>query len=173
MPRIQTRLALTEDDLASARELCLAWLDWHWDNYPDGWPQGDDHPMNPDTFRKTVATLGQLHERPEGGILLASLDGQDVGCVMYHASAIPDTAEFNRMYVDTAGRGHGIGRALLDAMFDQLKADGYRTVFFSSAVFLRHARTMYEAAGFQSIPHPDGFPPKWRDRIYFMERKLE
>jgi hypothetical protein len=50
--------------------------------------------------------------------------------------------------------------------------DGYGKVFFSSATFLTHARTMYEAAGFTGIPHPPGFPAELRDRVYFMQRTL-
>jgi hypothetical protein len=61
---------------------------------------------------------------------------------------------------------------MLDYMVEQMIADGYRKVVFSSAVFLTHAKAMYEAAGFSSIPHPNGFPDDWRDRVYFMERVL-
>ncbi|SDJ42169.1 hypothetical protein SAMN04488026_101735 [Aliiruegeria lutimaris] len=61
---------------------------------------------------------------------------------------------------------------MLQHMFDQMIADGYRKVFFSSAVFLTHARAMYESVGFVGIPHPAGFPQAWREREYFMERAL-
>lgn len=90
---------------------------------------------------------------------------------MYNA-ATADTAEFNRMFVNATGRGHGLGRKLLEAMFEQMRADGYTNALFSSATFLTHARAMYRRAGFTDIPHPDGFPDEWRRYVYFMQRSL-
>ncbi len=104
-------------------------------------------------------------------MFLASIDSEAVGCVMYNQQSA-GVAEFNRMFVAENGRGHGIGRRLLEKMFDQMRADGYEKVVFSSAVFLRHAKGMYEAAGFASIPHPSDFPVEWEPYVYFMERSL-
>jgi GNAT superfamily N-acetyltransferase len=171
MASVSVRLAGHPDDFDAARALCREWLDWHWRNYPGDWPTGDNHPMNPEKFHEIIRDLPKLHERPRGGILIASLDGRSAGCVMYY-EAEPGVAEFKRMFVSETCRGHGLGRLMLDRMFDQMTADGYRRVFFSSATFLTHARAMYERAGFLSIPHPDGFPDQWRDRVYFMERPL-
>jgi len=81
-------------------------------------------------------------------------------------------AEFNRMFVTVAGRGHGLGRLLLDKMFAQMIEDGYQKAVFSSAAFLTHAKVMYQAAGFSNAPHPEGFPDEWKPYVYFMERTL-
>ena len=171
MAEVSIRLAETSEDFENARALCSAWLDWHWKNYPDDWPMGPDHPMDPENFQKVVDELPTHHARPGGGILVAYLSGEPAGCVMYH-KATADMAEFKRMFVAENGRGHGLGRQLLDRMFEQMIADGYRKVFFSSASFLTHARAMYEKAGFIPMPHPDGFPDDWRKRVYFMQREL-
>ena len=171
MTEISVRLASDEDDLDAARELCREWLDWHWKNYPPGWPRGDDHPMDPVGFNAILDTLPDLHKRPLGGIIIASVGGKPAGCVMY-SEASAGLAEFKRMFVSASGRGHGLGRKMLDRMFTQMAADGYARVFFSSAVFLTHARAMYDAAGFVPMSHPAGFPDKWRDNFYFMERSL-
>jgi GNAT superfamily N-acetyltransferase len=113
------------------------------------------------------------HLRPRGGVIIGSVDGRDVGCVIYkEAGREAGVAEFNRMFVSEHGRGHGVGRRMLDYMFERLIEDNYRKVFFSSAKFLTHARRMYEAAGFHGTPHPEGFPDEWRERVYFMERDL-
>lgn len=173
MPKVEVHLASNAQDFDAARALCLEWLDWHWDNYPSDWPAVDDHPhpMEPESFQAIVRDLPERHKRPLGGILIGSIDGQPAGCVMYN-EADAGVAEFNRMYVAETGRGHGLGRQLLDQMFEQLIADGYHKVIFSSATFLTHARAMYERAGFQPMPHPDGFPDHWRPFVYFMERPL-
>ncbi|WP_223420818.1 GNAT family N-acetyltransferase [Tateyamaria pelophila] len=171
MTEILVRLARDDKDVGAARALCQEWLEWHWENYPADWPTGADHPMDPERFQAILEDLPKLHKRPRGGILIASVDGIPAGCVMY-SEASPGIAEFNRMFVSTAGRGHGVGRQMLDAMFEQMVADGYETVFFSSATFLTHARAMYESAGFVSMPQPEGFPDAWRNKVYFMERSL-
>ena len=77
------RLASSEEDIQTARTLCREWLDWHWDNYPADWPKGDDHPMDPVGFQKILSDLPNLHKRPLGGILIASVDGNlvDVSCI--------------------------------------------------------------------------------------------
>ena len=171
MASVSVRLVQDDTDLDIARALCLEWLDWHWQNYPGDWPKGDDHPMEPDRFRAVVQDLHQLHARPKGGILIASVDGQECGCVMYH-EARDGVAEFKRMFVSENGRGHGVGTRMLHAMFQQMIADGYRSVFFSSATFLTHAKTMYGRAGFVDMQQPEGIPDHWKDRIYFMQRTL-
>lgn len=171
MASVSVRLVENDTDLDIARALCLEWLDWHWQNYPGDWPKGDDHPMEPDRFRAVVQDLHQLHARPKGGILIASVDGQECGCVMYH-EARDGVAEFKRMFVSENGRGHGVGTRMLHAMFQQMSADGYRSVFFSSATFLTHAKTMYDRAGFVDMKQPDGIPDPWKGRIYFMQRSL-
>lgn len=171
MARVSIRMAANEVDFDAARELCREWLDWHWKNYPDGWPRGEDHPMDPVGFEAVLQDLPNIHRRPRGGVLIGAVDGQDVGCVMYHEAG-EDVAEFKRMFVSERGRGNAVGRLMLDEMFERLIADGYRKVFFSSATFLTHARGMYERAGFTGMPHPAGFPDAWRDRVYFMERSL-
>lgn len=127
--------------------------------------------MEAGRFLDIVQDLPNLHARPLGGIFLASVDDQPVGCVMYNEQTA-GVAEFNRMFVSEAGRGHGIGSRLLDAMISQMIEDGYERVVFSSAIFLTHAKAMYEAAGFTNVPHPDGFPEEWKPYVYFMERPL-
>jgi GNAT superfamily N-acetyltransferase len=123
--------------------------------------------MNPDRFHAILEDLPELHKRPAGGIFIVSVDGKPAGCVMY-SEASPGSAEFNRMFVSVTG--HGLGRRLLDGMFEQMVIDGYKRVFYSSATFLTHARAMYENAGFVPMQHPQSFPDEWRDKVYFMER---
>jgi GNAT superfamily N-acetyltransferase len=171
LTEIIVRITRDEGDIEAARMLCREWLDWHWENYPSGWPKGDDHPMDPVGFQAILEKLPDLHKRPFGGILIAWVNGKPAGCVMYR-NAGPGVAEFNRMYVSADGRGHGLGRKMLDQMFEHMSADGYTRVFFSSATFLSHARAMYENAGFVPMPLPTGIPDVWRDKVYFMERPL-
>ncbi len=80
----------------------------------------------------------------------------------------PNVAEVHRLFVTEQGRGSGVGRALLEEMFIQMRLDGYTAVRFSSARFLTHARQLYESLNFVEIPAPQGAP----SYVYFMERNL-
>ncbi len=171
MTDVVIRLAENQKDFETAHSLCREWLDWHWRHYPSDWPKGPDHPMDPAIFEATMRELPSVHKPPRGGTLLGLLNGEAVGCVMYH-EAEPGIAEFNRLFVNEKGRGHRIGQKMLEAMFAMLNANGYQKVFFSSATFLTHARAMYEAAGFVKISHPSDFPKEWHNYTYFMERSI-
>ena len=171
LSNVVIRLAEDANDFKAARSLCQEWLDWHWRHYPNDWPTGPDHPMDPSQFEAIMQNLPSLHE-PPGGILIGLVDGQAVGCVMYH-EAEPGVAEFNRLYVNEKGRGRRLGLRMLEAMFARLSINGFYKVFFTSATFLTHARAMYETAGFMDIPHPLEFPAEWLDKTYFMERHIK
>ena len=170
MANISVDMALGDQDIEVARQLCREWVDWHWKVFPEDGPI-EGNPLEPKAFESVIEDLPIIHARPQGAILLARVDGQPAGCVMYHA-AQPGVAEIKRLFVNEAGRGHGLGRLLLEEMFEAMIADGYQTVCFSSARFLTHARTLYESVGFHDVPLPDGIPEHLRDFVYFMERPL-
>lgn len=117
MTEILVRMARDENDIEAARTLCEEWLDWHWKNYLLDWPTGADHPMDPQKFQAILDDLPELHKRPGGGILVATVNGNPAGCVMFNQTG-PGVAEFKRMYVSVAGRGIGLGRKFLEGMFE-------------------------------------------------------
>ena len=104
MTNVSVRFAESETDMAAGKTLCREWLDWHWANYPPDWPRGADHPMDPDGFAAILDRLPQIHQRPLGGILIATVDGTPAGCVMY-GEAEDGVAEFNRMGADIKVKG--------------------------------------------------------------------
>jgi GNAT superfamily N-acetyltransferase len=164
------RMAHDDRDFEVARALCREWLEWHWKVFPGDGPR-ENNPLDPEAFQSVIDDLPQIHARPRGGILLAEVNDRPAGCVMYHELE-PDVAEVKRLFVNEAGRGHGLGRLLMEQMFEQMIEDGYRTVMFSSAKFLTHARSLYESVGFRDIPHPESFPDHLHSFVYFMERPL-
>lgn len=170
MPEIVIRRAETQAGFDAARALSFEWARNHSAEFPQ-YRKIVETEFEPETYRETVANLHIQHARPEGAILLAELDGQPVGCVMYKKWE-PGVAEVKRLFVDENGRGHGLGRALLDQMFHEMVADGYTRAIFSSVRFLTHARALYESAGFSEIPQPVELPEHLRDAVYFMDRAL-
>jgi GNAT superfamily N-acetyltransferase len=170
LPKVTISRAETQADFDHARSLCNAWVDWQLKVFPEY--RNEIHKVfEPVAYARTLAELPVIHARPKGAILLAALDGRPAGCVMY-LEMEPGVAEIKRLFVDESGRGHGLGQALLTEMFAHMRADGYKTVRFSSARFLTHARSLYEKVGFADIPQPPDLPEHLRGIVYFMERPL-
>ena len=67
--------------------------------------------FDPVEYEQTLAALPVVHARPKGAVLLADLGGFAVGCMMC-LELEPGIAEVKRLFVDEAGRGHGLGRKL-------------------------------------------------------------
>lgn len=170
IPELSIRRADTDEDVEAVRALCRIWPDWQLRLYPEH-RDAILEVFEPVAYARLLADLPRIHARPKGAMMLARLDGRPAGCVM-HLEIAPGVAEVKRLFVDEAARGRGAGRALLDAMFAQMRADGHRTARFSSARFLTHARRLYESAGFIDIAQPEDLPPSLRDVVYFMERPL-
>ena len=163
-------LASSAADFEEARALGRAWVDWQLKVYPEL-----REPIlayyDPVDYEQTLSALPVVHARPKGAVLLADLGGPAVGCVMY-LEMEPGIAEVKRLFVDESGRGYGLGRMLLEAMFVQMRGDSYQKARFSSGRYLSHARRLYESMGFAEVPLPLDYPAEFRELDYFMERSL-
>lgn len=90
-------------------------------------------------------------------ILVAELDGRQVGYTKFGACEIPETnaterdRELHRLYVDTSLHDRGIGRKLLNAALEHPELAGAERVFLS--VWQDNARAVhvYTSAGFQAV----------------------
>jgi GNAT superfamily N-acetyltransferase len=113
-----------------------------------------------------------LHARPQGAILLAREAGTPLGCVMY--SGLEDgSAEAKRLFVSTQARGKGVGGALVKAMLEHARADGYSVMVLDTARFLTAAQRLYHLAGFVDVQPPAGVPAPLRDVAIFMRKELQ
>jgi ribosomal protein S18 acetylase RimI-like enzyme len=82
--------------------------------------------------------------------LLVSVDATDA--VVGYAAVHPETGEMFLLFVHPAHAGRGIGRALLDAAHDALRAAGCRESFLYVHERNERALAVYAAAGYR----PDG-----------------
>ena len=88
---------------------------------------------------------------PGGQMLLASVDGELVGCVGIRR--IDDaTAELKRMYVRPHARGRGIARELLAACEVQASELGYARLWLETGSMQPEAVTLYLTSGYEPIP---------------------
>ncbi|PSK67866.1 hypothetical protein B0E53_00137 [Micromonospora sp. MH33] len=92
---------------------------------------------------------------PAGVFLLATLNGEPVGCgaIKLHAGA---PAEIKRVWVADGVRGLGVGRRLLDRLERYAAERGWTAVRLDTNRNLSEAIAMYRAAGYQEIePYND------------------
>ena len=86
--------------------------------------------------------------------LVAEVDGRPVGAVwtrvMNDYGHMDDETPSFAISLDEEARGQGIGTALLRAMLDWLRADGYKQASLAVQK-ANYARRMYQSAGFEII----------------------
>ena len=72
--------------------------------------------------------------------------------------AQPDEAEFRTLAVAPAGRGRGVGGALVQHCIDRARRLGRRRLVLSTQPTMHAAHRIYERAGFVRQPHRDWSP---------------
>ncbi len=106
-----------------------------------------------EVYATTFARL--LSGKPnEFGGYLAVLDGKPVGLVHYlfHRTCwtIADTCYLQDLYADPEIRGHGIGRKLIQAVYDAADRHGASNVYWLTQEFNTTARQLYDRIGVQT-----------------------
>jgi carbonic anhydrase len=88
---------------------------------------------------------------PEGRLLLARFRGELAGCVALHPLQ-SGVCEMKRLYVRPQHRGHGLGKALLNAALAEARSIGYGSMRLDTVEpVMRDAVRMYRARGFREI----------------------
>ena len=106
--------------------------------------------LRPTDPAQILASLPGL--RPPGGrLLLAERDQAAVGVGAIRRIG-SDVGEIKRMYVRPAGRGSGVGAALLDALIDSAAALGVSTLRLDTCRSMHDAHSLYRSRGFVERP---------------------
>jgi ribosomal protein S18 acetylase RimI-like enzyme len=97
-------------------------------------------------FEDELAALPGGYE----ALLVARVDGEPVGCVAIRR--LDDaTCEMKRLYVQPDGRGSGLGRALAEAIVDEARRLGFRTMKLDTLPSMDTARALYRSLGFRPV----------------------
>lgn len=156
---VQIREAKGREDTVVVRELMReyqAFLLRH--------PTGSAH-FCMDGFEEEMAILPGKYVAP-GGILLAETEGGVVGCIavrevqvsgpmaaVYAAEGCGLALELKRLWVRPETRGHGGGRALMEAAIRHARQQHARWVFLDTVPeAMPGATRMYESLGFSQVP---------------------
>lgn len=170
MQMTTVRPAYTDDDLAAVRQLC-------WDYRSHLMDVSEIDAQITRTFYpapKYTALMDGLaiaHARPRGIILLATRDSAPAGCVMSHALDA-SSAEVKRLFVSPQFRGHGIARALMEAVVAQAQTDGFARVLLDTSISLTAARALYLRMGFTHRGPYQDIPADLLPHLLFFERGL-
>ncbi len=103
-------------------------------------------------FEDELRTLPGKYVPPGGGILIARGSGGIVGCVALRPMDEPGVCEMKRLFVDPAGRGLGVGKALVAAVVELGRSLGYGEMRLDTLPSMESAIGLYERAGFVRIP---------------------
>ncbi len=99
-------------------------------------------------FGAELAGLPGDYAPPRGTLGLALVDGEPAGCVALRPFDAR-RAEFKRLFVRPAFRGHGAGRALMEWVMAEARRLGYAEMVADTLPQMTDALAMYDRAGFE------------------------
>lgn len=129
---------ITEGDEAEWRRLWTLYLEFYETSVPE------------EVYRTTFARL--LGDDPQDFHgLIAEREGQPVGLTHYvfhrHCWRIENTVYLQDLYVDVEVRGTGVGRALIEAVYEAADAAGCPSVYWTTQHFNTQGRRLYDRIG--------------------------
>lgn len=102
------------------------------------------------------------------GVWVAEVTGQLAGCVALRALAL-HAGEIKRMYVRPEYRGQGIAEALLSAVENFAKAQGYKELYLDTAADMIAAARLYERCGYERCERYNDNP----QAAIFMRKRIQ
>lgn len=128
----------TSDDLETVKTLFRAYVDW----------LGID--LSYQGFEQELSGMPGKYAPPSGALYLAKEPGgAHLGCVGLRALGGDGACEMKRLYVLPAGRGRGVGSALIDRVLEAARQAGYREMFLDTLPSMTGAIKLYKSAGFE------------------------
>ncbi|GAX03436.1 GNAT family acetyltransferase [Secundilactobacillus pentosiphilus] len=90
---------------------------------------------------------------------VAEVDGELVGGAGLGPFTYPETAEFQKLYLSPAARGHHIGHQLEIMAEKAARKYGYKKFYIETFQNYKAARGLYQHVGFKQLDKPLGHEP--------------
>jgi GNAT superfamily N-acetyltransferase len=163
--------AESADDLDQVRRLFVEFVAWHRARQAQNLGLVAAY-FDDDSWQVELDGLPGAYAATEGGaLLLATLGGSAVGCVALRQFD-DESCEMKRMYVDDTGRGHGVGRALGEAIVERAHDLGYSAMLLDTSIEQHEAIGLYRSLGFVDVEPYYEVPSAMRDWLAFFRREL-
>jgi GNAT superfamily N-acetyltransferase len=143
---VEYRLVRTDEDAAAVYTLAYEYIDWLQERYPEMDGEIDTYLQHQD-FDKQVRQVLTFFNPPKGECLLAVHQGSPVGMVMLKDAG--DVCKMHRMFVREAGRGLGIGRALVGHLKERAREMGFKSMILNALPRHHEALKLYQSSGFE------------------------
>ncbi len=169
MPAV-VQVPATLEQLDQVRSLMRSFIDWHRARHREDIHLIDAY-FDVGEFEHELASLPDKYVPPHGQLLLATVDGAPAGCVALRGID-SSSCEMKRMFVYTQFHGKGIGHALAEAVINEARALGYRTMRLDTSIRQDEAQHLYRRMGFKTIAPYYELSPDLRSWLVFMELAL-
>jgi GNAT superfamily N-acetyltransferase len=160
--------AASPAELDQARDLFRAFVTWHRQRHNADQDVIDRY-FGIARFEEELAGLPGPYAPPAGRLLLAGSGGSAVGCAALRRID-GQSCEMKRMFVSTAARGRGAGRALGAELIRAARAEGYTSMYLDTSTRQTEALSLYRSLGFAEVePY---YETPLRDWLVFMRLAL-
>jgi GNAT superfamily N-acetyltransferase len=103
-------------------------------------------------FDQELAALPGVYNRPQGRLILCTVDGRPAGCIALKELE-PGVSEMKRLFVRPEFRGRQLGLKLAQHIIDEARGIGYSFMRLDTIRGkMENAIAMYESLGFKEIP---------------------
>ena len=103
-------------------------------------------------FEAEMAAMPGKYAPPKGVLLIArNAEGRAVACAALRPVEPDGACEMKRLYVTAQGRGLGLGKRLVETLFNEARRIGYREMRLDTLPSMHEAIAMYRRFGFEPI----------------------
>ena len=100
-------------------------------------------------FEAEMAAMPGKYAPPKGVLLIArNAEGRAVACAGLRPIEPDGACEMKRLYVTAEGRGQGLGKRLIERLFDEARRIGYREMRLDTLPTMTEAIALYPRFGF-------------------------